>query len=100
MTLQRCDTPTTNLSRNDMQANNLERFTERRISMVIRRALSICTVLFSVLAVSGVLLFGSSTEANILLNLRPEAVEEYISPVAASLLCFAIRLAYCVCLMV
>eukprot|EP00889_Picochlorum_renovo_P004354 jgi/Picre1/31384/NNA_006736.t1 len=39
------------------------------------------------------------SEANILLNLRPEAVEEYISPVAASLLCFAIRLAYCVCLM-
>jgi len=83
-----------------MQANNLERFTERRISMVIRRALSICTVLFSVLAVSGVLLFGSSTEANILLNLRPEAVEEYVSPVVASLLCFAIRVAYCVCLMV
>jgi hypothetical protein len=49
--------------------------------------------------VSGVLLFGSHTEANILLNLRPEVVEEYIHPKAASLLCLLIRIAYCICLM-
>lgn len=80
-------------------ANNLERFTERRIAMVIRRALALCTMLFLSLAISGVLLFGSHTEANILLNLRPEVVEEYISPNAASLLCLSIRVAYCMCLM-
>lgn len=80
-------------------ANNLERFTERRIAMVIRRALALCTVLFLSLAVSGVLLFGSHTEPNVLLNLRPEVVEEYIHPKAASFLCLSIRVAYCMCLM-
>jgi sodium-coupled neutral amino acid transporter 2 len=75
-------------------ANSLERFTERRIAMVIRRALIICTVLFATLAISGVVLFGSSTENNILLNLRPEAVEKYISLQAATVLCFSMRLAY------
>jgi len=82
------------------QAVNLERFTERRIVMVIRRALLICTALFSSLAAAGVFLFGTATEANILLNLRPEVVQEYIGEVPATLLCFCIRLAYCLCLMV
>ena len=81
-------------------AVNLERFTERRISMVIRRALLICTGLFSALASAGVFLFGTSTEANILLNIRPEVVQEYIGEVPSSVLCFSIRLAYCLCLMV
>lgn len=82
------------------QAVNLERFTERRIVMVIRRALLICTALFSSLAAAGVFLFGTATEANILLNLRPEVVQDYIGEVPATLLCFCIRLAYCLCLMV
>lgn len=67
--------------------------------MVIRRALAICTALFTAVAASGVLLFGSSTNANILVNLTPEAVALYIPPPTAALLCFFIRLGYCMCLM-
>ena len=81
-------------------ARNLERLTERRIMMVVRRALSICTFLFTAVAASGVLLFGSDTRDNILLNLTPEAVAKYMAPGAASGLCFFIRLGYCLCLMV
>lgn len=81
-------------------ARNLERFTERRIMMVIRRALSICTALFTAVAASGVVLFGSHTQDNILLNLSPEALARLLPATPAVMLCFAIRLGYCVCLMV
>lgn len=43
-------------------ATNLERFSDRRIAMVIRRSLVVCTALYAVMAVSGVALFGSATE--------------------------------------
>lgn len=81
-------------------ARNLEHFTQRRIMMVVRRALSTCTFLFTSVAMGGMLLFGTSTKDNILLNLTPEAVSKYISPEAAVVVCFLIRLGYCVCLMV
>ena len=81
-------------------ANNLEHFTERRIMLVIRRALTICTGLFTAVAAGGVLLFGDDTKDNILLNLTPEAVSLYISEGAAVVVCFLIRLGYCLCLMV
>lgn len=68
--------------------------------MVIRRALAICTVLFTAVAASGVLLFGSDTRDNILVNLTPEAVAVYVPEMAATILCFFIRLGYCLCLVV
>jgi len=68
--------------------------------MVIRRALAICTGLFTAVAMGGLLLFGTSTKDNILLNLSPEAVSKYISMEAAVAVCFFIRLGYCLCLMV
>lgn len=81
------------------QARTLQRLTERRITMVIRRALIICTALFTAVAASGVALFGPATADNILLNLTPEAVARYLPPASATALCFFIRLGYCLCLM-
>lgn len=80
-------------------ARNLQRFTDRRIGMVIRRALSICTVLFTAVAGGGVLLFGTGTRDNILLNLNPDAISRYIPEASATVLCFMIRVGYCMCLM-
>ena len=78
----------------------MERLTERRIMMVIRRALAICTILFTAVAASGVLLFGSDTSDNILINLTPEAVALYVPDKVATILCFFIRIGYCMCLVV
>ena len=75
-------------------ATNLERFSDRRIAMVIRRSLMICTILFLALAVSGVALFGSATEGNVLVNLRPEVVEMYMPRAFADALCLGIRVLY------
>jgi hypothetical protein len=82
------------------QARSLERFTERRIMLVVRRSLAACTALFTAVAAGGVVLFGSATKDNILLNLTPEAVARLAPPAAAAALCFLIRLGYCACLMV
>jgi len=84
----------------NVQACNLQRFTDRRIHMVIRRALATCTTLFTAVAAGGVLLFGTSTKDNILLNLSPEAVASYIPLNAATVVCSLIRLGYCMCLIV
>jgi sodium-coupled neutral amino acid transporter 2 len=75
-------------------ATNLERFSDRRIAMVIRRSLMVCTVLFFTLAVSGVALFGSATEGNVLVNLRPEVVDAYMSERLAAFLCLTVRILY------
>lgn len=75
-------------------ATNLERFSDRRIAMVIRRSLVVCTALFLSLAVSGVALFGSATEGNVLVNLRPEVVEAYTPRAVANILCLGIRILY------
>lgn len=77
----------------------MERFTDRRINMVIRRSLTICSILFTSVAAAGYALFGSQTKENVLLNLNPDALTTYIPPLAANALCFAIRLGYCLCLM-
>jgi hypothetical protein len=45
----------------DSQASSLERFTDRRMGMVVRRALGVCTALFAVVAVGGYLMFGEGT---------------------------------------
>jgi amino acid permease len=75
-------------------ATNLERFSDRRIAMVIRRSLVVCTALFLSLAVSGVALFGSATEGNVLVNLRPEVVEAYTPRAVADIICLGIRILY------
>jgi solute carrier family 38 (sodium-coupled neutral amino acid transporter), member 11 len=87
------------MPRSPLQARNLERFSDRRINMVIHRALTVCSLLFTSVAAGAYALFGSNTKENVLLNLTPDALATYIPPIAASLLCFLIRLGYCVCLM-
>ena len=44
------------------------------------------------------MLFGSDTNANILVNLQPEAISRLIPEALAAPLCFAIRAGYCVSL--
>ena len=75
-------------------ATNLERFSDRRIAMVIRRSLAVCTALFLSLAISGAALFGSATEGNVLVNLRPEVVAAYTPRAVANILCLGIRILY------
>jgi len=75
-------------------ATNLERFSDRRIAMVIRRSLMVCTALFVVLAVSGVALFGGRTEGNVLVNLRPEVVQAFLPGPLANILCMGVRVLY------
>jgi hypothetical protein len=68
--------------------------------MVIRRALAICTAVFTLVAIGGYTLFGSGTKDNVLNNLTPEGVAPLVGRPAATALCFAIRLGYCLCLTV
>ena len=82
-----------------IQARSLERFTDRRINMVVQRALALCTAVFITVAASGVLIFGSKTEGNILINLTPEAISTIIPKNAAVIMCFSFRLGYCTCLL-
>lgn len=79
-------------------AHSLERFTQRRIKMVVRRALLVCTSVFTLVAAGGYVVFGSHTDANILNNLTPENVTPLVGAPLARFLCFAVRAGYCVCL--
>lgn len=45
------------------------------------------------------ILFGSATNANILVNLQPEALSHLLPPPAAAALCLAIRAGYCLSLL-
>ncbi|KAI7843114.1 hypothetical protein COHA_003285 [Chlorella ohadii] len=80
-------------------AHSLERFSNRRMMMVIGRALVVCTAVFTLVAGGGYCLFGSSTNANILNNLTPQGLAPIIGPTAGSVLSFCVRLGYCICLM-
>lgn len=79
-------------------AHSLERFSNRRMMMVIRRALMVCTFVFTLVAGGGYLLFGSSTQANILNNLAPSSLSPIVGTTVASALSFSIRLGYCISL--
>lgn len=80
-------------------ASNLQRFTDRRMMMVIRRALLLCTAVFTLVAGGGYVLFGSHTDANILNNLTPEGLQAFVPHTLALLISFGIRAGYCMCLM-
>ncbi|EFN60084.1 hypothetical protein CHLNCDRAFT_133392 [Chlorella variabilis] len=81
-------------------AHSLERFSNRRMMMVIRRALIVCTLVFTLVAGGGYILFGSSTLANILNNLTPDSLAPVVGQAMGSVLSFANRLGYCISLMV
>lgn len=80
-------------------AHSLERFSNRRMRMVINRALVVCTCVFTLVAAGGYCLFGSHTQANILNNLTPEGLAPIIGVGPGRVLSFAVRLGYCTCLM-
>lgn len=80
-------------------AHSLERFSNRRMRLVIKRALVVCTAVFTLVAAGGYCLFGSSTQANILNNLTPQRLAPIIGAPAGAALSFAVRLGYCTCLM-
>lgn len=80
-------------------AHSLERFSNRRMMMVIRRALIVCTLVFTLVAGGGYILFGSSTQANILNNLTPDSLAPVVGQAMGSVLSFANRLGYCISLM-
>ncbi|GAB4822493.1 hypothetical protein N2152v2_009539 [Parachlorella kessleri] len=80
-------------------AHSLARFTNRRMMMVVRRALTLCSTLFTLVAAGGYMLFGSDTQENILNNFVPGTLAHLVGPVPANILSFAIRLGYCICLM-
>lgn len=80
-------------------AASLQRFSDRRMAMVIRRALAVCTGVFTLVAGGGYMLFGPDTNANILNNLTPEGLSEFVAPGLAAFLSVAIRAGYCLCLM-
>ncbi|PSC67577.1 hypothetical protein C2E20_8765 [Micractinium conductrix] len=80
-------------------AHSLERFSNRRMRMVVNRALVVCTCVFTLVAAGGYCLFGSATQANILNNLTPVGLAPIIGRPAGTALSFAIRLGYCTCLM-
>jgi hypothetical protein len=82
----------------DQQAQSLERSDERRVLMVIRRALGFSMGIFTGVAAGGYLVFGSGTHANILTNLSPEALEAFLPQSLALLVSSGIRLGYCLCL--
>ncbi len=81
-------------------AHSLKNPTNRRMLMVIRRALTICTVLFGIVAFSGYAVFGPDTQQNLLTNLEPEKLADLVGLRTATVLVFCIRTSYCVCLMV
>lgn len=80
-------------------ASSLQRFSDRRMSMVIRRALTVCTCVFTLVAAGGYMLFGPDTQANILNNLTPEGLGQFVPLCVASVLSVGVRLGYCLCLM-
>lgn len=79
-------------------ASALERFSERRIHMVIRRSLGISSGVFVLVAAGGYALFGSHTSANVLNNLTPEGLAVFVPETVAQVVSFAVRAGYCVCL--
>jgi hypothetical protein len=60
----------------------------------------VCTFVFTLVAGGGYLLFGSSTQANILNNLAPSSLSPIVGTTVASALSFSIRLGYCISLTV
>ena len=62
--------------------------------------LIVCTLVFTLVAGGGYILFGSSTQANILNNLTPDSLAPVVGQAMGSVLSFANRLGYCISLMV
>uniref|UniRef100_A0A1D2A8A4 Amino acid transporter transmembrane domain-containing protein n=2 Tax=Auxenochlorella protothecoides TaxID=3075 RepID=A0A1D2A8A4_AUXPR len=79
-------------------AASLQRFSDRRMAMVIRRALAVCTTVFTLVAGGGYMLFGPDTDANILNNLTPEGLAAFVPHTFAAVLSIAVRAGYCLCL--
>ncbi|KAK9815771.1 hypothetical protein WJX72_009225 [[Myrmecia] bisecta] len=72
--------------------------TKSRILKVVRRSLTVCTVAYLLIAIGGYIVFGSSTDGDVLRNITPENLTPLIGRTPAEVFCTAVRLAYCICL--
>lgn len=72
----------------------LRPYTRARMNRVAGASLTLCNVLYIVMALSCVLTFGADVDADVLTNMNADGLSPLVGPVAAVLIAYVVRLLF------